>query len=112
MSNRLIVLLLIIAGFGVLTTRAVMDAGYVGLFMSSFGSLSGTQIFFDLVILGVLACIWMVNDARERGLVAWPFILITLLAGSFGPLLYLVVRELRSPAPDSARARAATRATS
>ena len=52
MSNRLIVLLLIIAGFGVLTTRAVMDAGYVGLFMSSFGSLSGTQIFFDLVILG------------------------------------------------------------
>ena len=112
MSNRLIVLLLVIAGFGVLTTRALMDAGYIGVFLSSFTSWSGTQIFFDLVILGVLACIWMTNDARERGLSAWPFILITLLAGSFGPLLYLVMRELRSPVPDSARAGVATRATS
>ena len=48
------------------------------------------------MIVGVLACIWMSYDARERGLPAWPFILITLVAGSFGPLLYLLVRELRS----------------
>jgi hypothetical protein len=55
-------------------------------------------VFFDLVIVAVLNCGWMVNDARERGLAVWPFILITLVAGSFGPLFYLVMRELRAPA--------------
>jgi len=55
-------------------------------------------VFIDLVIVGVLACFWMSKDARGRGLTAWPFILITVFAGSFGPLLYLVVRELRSTA--------------
>jgi hypothetical protein len=50
------------------------------------------------VILAVLASIWMVRDARERGLSAWPFILVTLVAGSFGPLLYLLTREIRATA--------------
>ena len=38
----------------------------------------------------------MVRDARERGLVAWPFVVLTLAAGSFGVLFYLVARELRA----------------
>ena len=98
MSNRLIALLLVIAGFGVLTTRALMESSYFGVFLSSFDSWAGMQIFFDLVIVCTLACIWMIDDSRRSGLPAVPFILITLAAGSFGPLLYLVVRELRSPA--------------
>jgi hypothetical protein len=40
----------------------------------------------------------MVRDARERGLNPWPFVILTVLAGSFGPLLYLVLREVRSGA--------------
>ncbi len=98
MSNRLIALLLVITGFGVLTTRALMESGYFGVFLSSFDSWAGMQIFFDLVIVCILASIWMIDDSRRSGLPALPFILITLAAGSFGPLLYLVVRELRSPA--------------
>jgi hypothetical protein len=98
MSGRLMTLIIVIVAFTVLTAVAVMDAGYIGVFMSSFQNWSGAQIFTDLAIMCVLACIWMVIDARERGLVAWPFILITLAAGSFGPLLYLVVREMRSKA--------------
>ena len=43
----------------------------------------------------------MVADARQRGINAWPFVLITLVAGSFGPLFYLVLRELRSGARTS-----------
>jgi hypothetical protein len=98
MSGRLITLVAVIAGLSVLTAAAVMDAGYTGVFMSSFQNWSGAQIFTDLAIMCVLASIWMVLDARAQGLPAWPFILITVAAGSFGPLLYLVARELRGKA--------------
>jgi hypothetical protein len=36
--------------------------------------------------------------AGRRQSVARPFVVLTFAAGSFGPLLYLVVRELRSTA--------------
>jgi len=98
MPIRLIVLILVIANFGVLSTLALMDVGYFGILEPHFQSWGGAQVFIDLVIVGVLACFWMSKDARGRGLTAWPFILITVFAGSFGPLLYLVVRELRSTA--------------
>jgi hypothetical protein len=40
----------------------------------------------------------MAADARQRGLPAWPFIAMTVVMGSFGPLTYLVVREVWAPA--------------
>jgi hypothetical protein len=46
----------------------------------------------------------MVADARTRGLNAWPFVAITLVAGSFGPLFYLVMRELKAAARKPATA--------
>ncbi len=98
MSVRLIVLVAVIGGFSLLTAFALLDVGYFGIFKPHLLSWGGAQVFVDLVIALMLACIWMVNDARERGMSAWPFIAITLLAGSFGPLLYLVARELRSTA--------------
>jgi hypothetical protein len=98
MSGRLIVLVAVTVAFAVLTGLALMDVGYLGILKPHFLSWGGAQVFIDLVILAVLACIWMLRDAPERGLSAWPFIAITLVAGSFGPLLYLVVRELRSTA--------------
>lgn len=98
MSGRLIALVVVFIAFGLLTTLALLDVGYIGILEPHFRSWGGAQVFVDLVIVGVLACIWMSHDAREHGLSAWPFVLITLVAGSFGPLLYLVVRELRSSA--------------
>lgn len=95
MSSRLPLLLLVIVPFAVLTALALMDVGYFGILAPHFKSWGEAQVLADLVILAVLSCIWMLNDARQRGLAAWPFIGITLVAGSFGPLLYLVVRELR-----------------
>jgi hypothetical protein len=97
MSARAIVLVAVIAGFGVLSALALMDVGFVGIIAPHFRSWGGAQVFADLVILAVLACFWMARDARERGLPAWPFVLLTLLAGSFGPLFYLLARELRTP---------------
>ena len=98
MSARLIVLVAVIGGFALLTALALMDVGYFGILKPHFLSWGAGQVFADLVIALTLACIWMVNDARERGMSAWPFVAITLVVGSFGPLAYLVMRELRSTA--------------
>lgn len=104
MSNRLGILLLVIAAFGVLTTLALLDVGYFGILAPHFKSYGEAQVLADLVIMGLLACIWMVRDARDSGIPAWPFILVTLMAGSFGPLLYLVVCEWRTSARHPAAA--------
>jgi hypothetical protein len=98
MSTRLVLLIAVTFAFGVLSTLALMDVGYFGIIAPHFQTWGGGQVFADLVILAVLAVLWMAKDARERGLNAWPFIALTVVAGSFGPLLYLIVRELRSTA--------------
>lgn len=96
MTGRIIAVALVIASFSVLTALALMDVGYLGILKPHFETWGGAQVFTDLVILAVLACIWMAADARKRGLPAWPFIALTLAAGSFGPLVYILIRELRS----------------
>ncbi|HVP83652.1 MAG TPA: hypothetical protein VMS78_02915 [Rhizomicrobium sp.] len=104
MSGRLIVLLVVIAAFGVLTAMALMDVGYFGIFKPHFQSWGGAQVFADLAIMCLLFLVWMIGDARERGITVWPFIVLTLAAGSFGPLLYLVTRALRAGALRTASA--------
>ncbi|WP_347906022.1 DUF2834 domain-containing protein [Pseudomonas purpurea] len=58
------------------------------------------QVVIDLYLL-TLAGVWMYKDARSRGqsaLSVLPYLLITAVFVSIGPLLYLVVRGLRSHA--------------
>ena len=95
MSIRLIVLLVVLALFGALSAVALADVGYWGILAPPFRSWGAAQHLADLVILALLAAIWMVADARRRGVSPWPYVLLTLVAGSFGPLAYLVVREVR-----------------
>ena len=96
MSMRVLILLAVIAAFGALTVLALLDVGYWGIFEPHFQSLGAGQVFVDLVIALFLAIVWMVADGRARGINPWPCVLVTLVAGSFGPLFYLLVRELRS----------------
>lgn len=86
------VLLIILAPFSLVTAFALWEVGYVGIFTASLANWGTAQVLCDLVVTSLLAMMWMVNDARSRGLNAWPFVLVTLLAGSFGPLLYLLKR--------------------
>jgi hypothetical protein len=101
MSGRTIVLFLVIAAFGVLSALALTSVGYFGILAPHFRSWGEGQVLADLVILAVLACLWMVRDARESGLAAWPFVVATVFLGSFGPLFYLVAREWRARRPEA-----------
>ncbi|KAA0961686.1 DUF2834 domain-containing protein [Pseudomonas sp. ANT_H12B] len=56
------------------------------------------QVVIDLYLLASLAGICMYRDARKRGqsrLSVAPYLLITAIFVSIGPLLYLVVRSLQ-----------------
>lgn len=96
MSSRFLVLILVIAAFGVLTSFALADVGYFGILEPHFQSFGGAQVFTDLVIALTLVMIWMVADGRTSGINPWPFVALTLVLGSFGPLFYLAARELKA----------------
>ena len=93
MSMRLLSLVIVLVLFGALSAVALANVGYVGLLTPHFQSWGGAQVLADLVILALLGCGWMVQDARARGTSAWPYVLLTLVGGSFGVLVYLLVRE-------------------
>ena len=93
MNGRVALVALVTVAFGALTAYALMDVGYLGIFAAATHNAGALQVFVDLIIVCGLSCIWMFFDGRERRLNPWPFIALTILAGCFGPLLYLLRRE-------------------
>ncbi|HTO68766.1 MAG TPA: DUF2834 domain-containing protein [Myxococcota bacterium] len=104
MSARSLALVVVTALFGILTVLALLDVGYLGILAPHFQSLGEAQVLADLVIMCTLGIIWMIDDARARGINPWPFVAATLFAGSFGVLFYLLRRELRGQVLKPARA--------
>jgi hypothetical protein len=96
MNLRTLALLAVLAVFGVLSAHVMLEVGYLGIWRAGFASWGGAQLLADLVIARSLAALWIHDDARRRGLNPWPFLLLTLAAGSFGPLCYLLARERRA----------------
>lgn len=93
----------------------ILFAGYTAYSMSQaeqsllqFGMqlmsrLDTAQVVIDLYIMAVLACIWMVKDTQSRQktvLSVMPYIGLTLVFVSIGPLLYLVVRYYQNESDD------------
>jgi len=96
--SRLIALIAVILAFGALSAMALMEVGYIGIFEMHLQNYAGMQVITDLVIVCVLAIVWMIGDAKTSGVNPWPFVVLTLVAGSFGPLFYLVAREVKAGA--------------
>lgn len=96
MTIRLVFLAIVVLAFGSLSAIALANVGLWGIIQPHFRSWGGAQVFTDLVIMGLIAIYWMIRDARTHRVAAWPFVVLTLALGSFGPLLYLIVRELRT----------------
>lgn len=90
---RNLIVLLVLFAFGAYSAYVMWQFGYLGIWQAGFGNLATLQILLDLVITCLLITGWMIGDARAKGLKAWPFVAVTIAAGSFGPLLYLVYRD-------------------
>jgi hypothetical protein len=106
MNAKQIGLGLVLADFAGLTAYAVYHYGYLGFFESLMSNAVGITALVDLCIALTLVMAWMVRDARTRGISVAPYIVATLIAGSVGPLAYLIRRE-RAEVPVTAGLRAA-----
>jgi hypothetical protein len=91
MQRTLLIITIIL--FGALSAVALWQHGFWGIIAPHFQSFGGGQVFADLVIALTLAMVWMWRDAQATGRNVWPWIVVTLAAGSFGPLIYLLTRK-------------------
>ena len=88
-----VLLIVTIVLFGALSAIALWKHGYWGIIAPHFQSFGAGQVLADLVIALTLAMVWMWHDAKATGRTVWPWIVITLALGSFGPLFYLLTRK-------------------
>lgn len=88
-----VLLIVVLAAFAALTAAAVARHGYLGIFLVPLQTLAGAQVMADLVIALGLVLTWLWQDARARGRNPLPWVVFTLAAGSFGPLVYLLTRK-------------------
>ena len=88
-----IIIISVLLPFTILTAATLWKQGFIGLFAEQLSTFSGWQVWIDLVIALTLFMVWMWNDAKKAGRNPLPYIVITLIAGSFGPLFYLLFRK-------------------
>ena len=92
MNAKQIGLSLVLADFAALTAYALYEYGLGGFFGIMAANAATLTALADLTIALSLVLAWMWNDARQRGTAFFPYAIATLLLGSVGPLLYLIVR--------------------
>jgi len=94
--NQKVLAWIILIPFTLLSVYAVSQVGYWGIFEYHLHSPAGWQVIVDLVIACVLLLSWIIPEAKREGRNPWPFVVITLFLGSFGPLLYLITKKIRT----------------
>ena len=100
--HRLIALIAVFTVFSAYSAYVVATQGYTGFIDLALTEPWGMQMLGDIAILVGLCALWMVADARRKGISAWPYVVASALLGSVGVLAYLIHGELkalrRSPA--------------
>lgn len=79
-------------------TMAIAQQSLVAFGLQLLARPDTAQVVIDLYLMAALACIWMVTDSRSRGgtwLGVVPYLLITAVFVSAGPLLYIALRKCR-----------------
>ncbi len=96
MKLRLFSVIAVFAAFSIYTAIVVVNHGYTGFIELALTGGWGAQVFIDLCIALTLFMVWLVPDARERGIPAWPYLVAILTTGSVGALAYLVHRTAKN----------------
>ncbi|MEA2746819.1 MAG: hypothetical protein QOI41_962 [Myxococcales bacterium] len=96
----------LLVGFSALTAEVVIRDGYTEWLRIAFENRSAGLLLVDLTIALSLVMGWMIKDARARKVTVWPFTILTVLLGSVGPLLYLVLRSAADRRANDAEERA------
>jgi len=92
MNGKQIGLSVLLLAFLDLTAYAVYLHGLRGMFELLTANAVTVTVTTDLFIALTMVTVWMWRDARDRGVSPVPYTILTLLAGSVGPLLYLIRR--------------------
>jgi hypothetical protein len=92
MNGKQIGLSVVLLAFLDLTAYAVYLHGLRGTVELLTANAVTLTLTTDLVIALTMVTVWMWHDARDRGVSPVPYAILTLLAGSVGPLLYLIRR--------------------
>lgn len=98
--NRKILSLIILVPFTALSVLAVIRFGYIGIFEYELQNAAGWQVLADLVIACLLLLSFLIPHARQHGRNPWPWVAITVVLGSFGPLLYFATSKGAINQPD------------
>jgi hypothetical protein len=92
------ILTIVLIAFGIQGVYVMSQVGYWGIWINNLNHPAGQQMLADLVIALSMVMVWMWRDAKATGRNVWPWIIVTLAAGSFGPLIYLLTSQ-RKAAP-------------
>ena len=79
------------------TIFAGATVGYMGVINHQLADPGGWQVLTDLVCALILVTSWMILDARQAGRTVWPYIVLTIVMGSYGPIAYLLLSPARQP---------------
>ncbi len=82
---------LVLLAFADLNAYVVWQYGYMGFLQLVTANAATIAAVVDLTISLVLVTVWMWRDARRRGINLLPYMALTAVLGSIGPLLYLVI---------------------
>ena len=82
---------LLLLAFADLNAYVVWQHGYLGFWQLVTANAATVAAMVDLTIALALVSIWMWRDARRRNVSPLPYLALTAVFGSVGPLLYLVV---------------------
>ena len=92
---KLIALIVVLVAFSVFTDVLVINDGYTGFLRLAARDNWGLQMLLDVSISVGLFTLWMIPDARRRGIMPWPYVIACVALGSIGALAYLVHRQIR-----------------
>ena len=98
LRTKALVAAAVLLPFTAYSVWVIAGHGYTGFLSLAAREPWGMQMLLDLVLACSFGVGWMVHDARKHRITTWPFIAMTIAAGSCGLLGYVVYRAVGSRA--------------